>query len=92
VFCRAEDKLEREFKFARDLDAGTAPGPFFHDTKTQRNNKNSLTFVLNKKEFLILLLNNTSIRIFIPSIGIKNTTGRFFIPPVIFSNNIVVFD
>ena len=30
MFCRAEDKLEREFKFARDLDAGTASGPFFH--------------------------------------------------------------
>ena len=37
---------------------------------------------------LILLSNNTSIIIFIPSIGIKNTTGRFFIPPVVLSNNI----
>ena len=49
-------------------------------------------------EFLILLLNNTSnllsntsIRIFIPSIGINNTTGRFSIPPVVFSYSMVVY-
>jgi len=39
-----------------------------------------------------ILFENTSIIIFIPSIGIKNTTGRFFIPPVVFSDNMVVFD
>ncbi len=46
-----------------------------------------------------MLLNNTSIRIFIPMLGIKITTGRFFIPPVVFinsgivlPNSIVVFD
>ena len=34
-----------------------------------------------------ILSNNTSIIIFIPMLGINNTTGRFFIPPVVFSSD-----
>ena len=39
-----------------------------------------------------ILSNNTSIIIFIPMLGINNTTGRFFILPVVFINSGIVFD